>query len=212
MKPPAFCGNRWFITAFTRAFHLSLSLARSIQCRPPPPAHTHWGFCDHFLTCLSFYGEELLAFRPTAKLEDHFLSAVRDTYWVYSELPNLRTRRGVMKETHLSCGRLVCYSVFTFQVGKFLNVLRLNLLWWIYAKGYANLMLILSGVLGLETLLLHTAKMNFELILRQWCRITEYSNLHSNGQNSRYRSPQKRCSQRKYSVHLYWSLRYTFLV
>jgi hypothetical protein len=30
------------------------------------------------LTCLSFYGEELLAPRPIPKMEDHPLSAVRD--------------------------------------------------------------------------------------------------------------------------------------
>ena len=31
-----------------------------------------------FVTELSFYGEELLAPRPTSKLKDHPLSAVRD--------------------------------------------------------------------------------------------------------------------------------------
>jgi hypothetical protein len=34
--------------------------------------------CVWFVTCLSSYGEELLAPRPTPKLEDHLLSAVRD--------------------------------------------------------------------------------------------------------------------------------------
>jgi hypothetical protein len=32
---PAFYGTRWFITAFTRICHLSLSWARSIQSMPP---------------------------------------------------------------------------------------------------------------------------------------------------------------------------------
>jgi hypothetical protein len=36
------------------------------------------GFCDRFVTWLSFYGEELLAPRPTPKQEDHPLSAVHD--------------------------------------------------------------------------------------------------------------------------------------
>jgi hypothetical protein len=36
-KFPAFYGTRWFITAFTRARHLSLSRARSIQSMPPSP-------------------------------------------------------------------------------------------------------------------------------------------------------------------------------
>ena len=35
-------------------------------------------FLQYFVTCLIFYGEELLAPRPTPKLEDHLLSAVRD--------------------------------------------------------------------------------------------------------------------------------------
>jgi hypothetical protein len=35
-KFPAFYGTRRFITAFTRARHLSLSWARPIQSRPPP--------------------------------------------------------------------------------------------------------------------------------------------------------------------------------
>jgi len=35
-KFPAFYGTRRFITAFTRAHHLSLSSARSIQSMPPP--------------------------------------------------------------------------------------------------------------------------------------------------------------------------------
>ena len=41
-KLPAFCGTRRFITAFTRARHLSLFWARSIQSMPFHP--TYWRF------------------------------------------------------------------------------------------------------------------------------------------------------------------------
>jgi len=37
----------------------------------------------------SFYGEELSASRPTLKLEDHLLLAVRDCLCVYSQLPSI---------------------------------------------------------------------------------------------------------------------------
>jgi hypothetical protein len=40
----------------------------------PGPRLTVWMFCNR----MRFYGEELLAPRPTTKLEDHRLSAVRD--------------------------------------------------------------------------------------------------------------------------------------
>ena len=40
-KLPAFYGTHWFITAFTKAHHLSLSWARSIQSISPHP--TSWG-------------------------------------------------------------------------------------------------------------------------------------------------------------------------
>jgi hypothetical protein len=36
------------------------------------------GLMWSFITSLFFYGEELLALRPTPKLENHPLSAVRD--------------------------------------------------------------------------------------------------------------------------------------
>jgi hypothetical protein len=85
-----FYGTRRFITAFTRARHLSLTWARSIQSVSPPPPQVPllnlgWtetsvrfqAYCVRFVTWLSFYGEELTP-RPTLKLEDHPLSAVRD--------------------------------------------------------------------------------------------------------------------------------------
>ena len=39
---PTFCGTRRFITAFTRACHLSLFWARSIQSMSPTPHPTAW--------------------------------------------------------------------------------------------------------------------------------------------------------------------------
>jgi len=89
-----------FITAFTRARQLSLSWASSIQSIPPHP--TSWRSILPNLMSLfsllssnqsispgprqlfmfrcksSFYGEDLPTPRPTTKLEDHHLSAVRD--------------------------------------------------------------------------------------------------------------------------------------
>ena len=61
---------------------------------------------EYFLT-IFFHGEELLASRPTPKLEDHFLSAVRDCLFNLfaatlhiggrSSIRNLRTRRAVVR-------------------------------------------------------------------------------------------------------------------
>jgi len=60
----------------------------------------------------SFYDEELLAPRPTPKLEGHSLSAVRDCLFNIfaatlhtggrSSIHNLRTRPAVLTGTHLS--------------------------------------------------------------------------------------------------------------
>jgi len=59
-----------------------------------------------------FYGRELLAHRPTPKLEDHPLLAVRDCLFNIfaatihnggrSSIRNLRTRHAVVTGTHLS--------------------------------------------------------------------------------------------------------------
>jgi len=59
-----------------------------------------------------FYGKELLALRPKSKLEDHSLSAVRDSlFYIFaatlhiggrSSMRNLRTRHDVVTGTHLS--------------------------------------------------------------------------------------------------------------
>jgi hypothetical protein len=69
------------------------------------------GICVWFVTYLSFYGEESLAPRPTSKLQDHPLSAVRDYLFDYSQLPsiiasrfsicNLTTRHATVTVTHL---------------------------------------------------------------------------------------------------------------
>jgi hypothetical protein len=47
------------------------------------------GLVKCFVNILSFYGEELLALRPTTKLEDHTLSPVRDCLFAYSIYPQL---------------------------------------------------------------------------------------------------------------------------
>jgi hypothetical protein len=62
-----------------------------------------------------FYGGELLAPRPTPKLENHLLSTVRNCLFnifatilhigVRSSIRNRRTRHAVVTGTHLSCDR-----------------------------------------------------------------------------------------------------------
>jgi hypothetical protein len=41
-----------------------------------------WGFCNCFIAWLSFNSQELLAPRPTSKLENHPLSTVYD--WLFN--------------------------------------------------------------------------------------------------------------------------------
>jgi hypothetical protein len=67
---------------------------------------------EHFVTRLRFYSEELLAPRPTPKMEGHSLSAVRDGIFNIfaatlhiggrSSIRNLRTRHAVVTGTHIS--------------------------------------------------------------------------------------------------------------
>ena len=86
---PAFHGTRRFITALTSVRH--------------HPA------CECFLTWM-FYREGLLAPRPTPKLEDHPLSAVRDCLFNLfaatlliggrSSIHNLRRRHAAVTGTH----------------------------------------------------------------------------------------------------------------
>jgi len=69
-----------------------------------------------FRSMIRFYCEELLALRPTPKLEGHPLSVVRDYLFSIfaaalhiggrSSFRNPRTRHAVMTGTHLSLGYL----------------------------------------------------------------------------------------------------------
>jgi len=104
-KFPAFCGSRSFITAFTNVRHLPLSWAK---CQSRAEA-----FCVNISSQnICFYGEELLAPRPTPKQEDHPLSAIRDCLFNifaatlctggHSSIRNLRTRHTVVTGTDLS--------------------------------------------------------------------------------------------------------------
>jgi hypothetical protein len=71
---------------------------------------------QYFVTKIRFYSEEMLASRPTPKLEDHPFSAVRDCLFnifaatLYiggrSSIRNPRTRHAVVTETHLQHGVL----------------------------------------------------------------------------------------------------------
>ena len=72
----------------------------------PEEASRPWVFQNNFV----FHGEELLAPRPTPKLEDHLLSAVHDCLFNIfaaalhiggrSSIRNLRTRHAVVPGTH----------------------------------------------------------------------------------------------------------------
>jgi hypothetical protein len=73
-----------------------------------------------FRNIIIFYGEELLAPRPTPKLEVHPLSAVRDCLFNIfaatsitggrSSIRNLRTRHAVVTGTHLTRHTIGCVS------------------------------------------------------------------------------------------------------
>jgi hypothetical protein len=127
-KFPALYKTRWFITASAR--HLSLPWASAIQSIPPtsqflkirltiPGTKSHVPvpflrsyqsvspgprLCEYFVTKTRFHGEKSLVPRPTPKLVDHPLSAVRDcwfnvfaatlhihSYPPYSQLPSIFT-------------------------------------------------------------------------------------------------------------------------
>jgi hypothetical protein len=124
-KFPTFYGARTFITAFTRARHVSLSWARSIHSVPHSPSHylkihlnvpfpllrsyqsispdPRHGFM--FRNKASFCYEELSALDPNPKLQDHPLSTVRDILFCIfaatvhiggrSSTRSLRTRHSV---------------------------------------------------------------------------------------------------------------------
>jgi hypothetical protein len=77
--------------------------------------------CEYLITKISFHGEKLLAPRPTPKLEDHPLSAVRDCLFNIfagtlntggcSSICNLRTRHAVVTGTHLSHGQMHVWKI-----------------------------------------------------------------------------------------------------
>jgi len=81
-----------------------LILRQSIS---PGPRFSVWTFRN----MIRFYGEELSAHRPTPKLEDHLVSAVRDclfnifaaTFYIWgrSSIRNLRPRPAMVTGTHL---------------------------------------------------------------------------------------------------------------
>ena len=94
------------LTTCTKS-HVPLLLLRSCQRISPGPKHMY-----PFRNKTSFYGKVLLAPPPNIKLEDHFLSAVRDCLFNTfvsaryiggrSSIRNLKTRQAVVTETQLS--------------------------------------------------------------------------------------------------------------
>ena len=100
-KFPAFYGTQRFITAVASVRHLSQSISPGLRFN-----------LLLFSNTIRFYSEELLAPRPTPKLEDHPLSAVRDCLFnilaatLHTEgrsfIQNLRTHHAVVTGTHLS--------------------------------------------------------------------------------------------------------------
>ena len=75
---------------------------------------------------IRFYGEELLAPRPTSKLEEHPLSAVRECLFNIfaatlhigdrSSILNLRTPRAPVTGTHLSHGLLTATNLILIPI------------------------------------------------------------------------------------------------
>ena len=123
-KFPTFHGTRRFINAFTSARQLSLSWASSIQSMPSHP--TSWRFKSHapfsllrsyqsispgprrsvwtFRNLIRFYGEKLLAPRPTPKLEDHSVSAVRDClYNIFAATLHIGGRSSYLQPEDAPC-------------------------------------------------------------------------------------------------------------
>ena len=99
--------NIGFLEDYKHLVHCSFPFLRSHQRISPGRRHIY-----PIRNEVSLYREELLAFRPTPKLEDYPLSAVRDylfntftaTFHIggYSSIRKLRTRHTVVTGTHLS--------------------------------------------------------------------------------------------------------------
>jgi hypothetical protein len=76
--------------------------------------------CEYFVTTIRFYSEELLVPRPTPKLEDQSLSAVRGCLLNIfaanlriggsSSIRNLRTRHAVVTGTHYHMDKQLVYD------------------------------------------------------------------------------------------------------
>jgi hypothetical protein len=74
---------------------------------------------------ISFYGEELLAPRPTSKLQDHPLSAVCDCLFNMFEatlhiggrtsIRNMRTHFAMVTETHFSREQHLILGIFVLR-------------------------------------------------------------------------------------------------
>jgi hypothetical protein len=77
-KFQTFCGTRRFITAFKSARHPLLVLNQKISPSPRPR--------EVFRNISSFYGEELLAPRPTPKLEDTPCRLSATAYSIHQQL------------------------------------------------------------------------------------------------------------------------------
>jgi hypothetical protein len=101
-------------------FSCPFSAAYVVQWINPGPSHMYL-----FRNKASFYGDVLLAHRPTPKLEDHLLSAARDCLFNIfeatlqirsrSSIRNLRTCHAVVTGTHLSWLFVTRISVKYFQ-------------------------------------------------------------------------------------------------
>ena len=82
-----------------------------------------------FRNMIRFYGEELLAPRPTPKLEDHTLSAVSDCLFnifaatlhigCRSSISNLRTRHAFVTGAHLSWNKKITIMKFWKRISNF---------------------------------------------------------------------------------------------
>jgi len=106
----------------TNWFAASQEIPR-ISRTPKVLYRTHQRACECFLIWM-FHKEGLLALRPTPKLEDHPLSAVRDCLFNIfattlpigsrSSIRNLRTRHAVVTGTHYTV--IVYIYIYTYNI------------------------------------------------------------------------------------------------